>query len=419
MKRQYVVFFVLFGLLVAAHPAAAKKAVFGPKKYDVKERYGKENQYHADFRAAKGRYVLKIRNGDRGPQRPDFMKLTLNGQPVLKEAKYEHSYIACFVKLRVKNSFDLAIRDAKPSSFRRPKLPPRFVHVTVLPVRGTMIPGVFGGGTWDALTAYIGSIRKIGNRTTAGLAAKAANLQNDTTVRAEAVRHLSDRKDPGARDFLFRLFGDVADKPEVRAEAALAIGALGSAQGVPVLFRELLSPHPLIRTASARALSFYPEKDTRDLLTKRLTTLDPMRRNALMRTLTESGWKPVGALVDLAGSADLYVANTAVEILGSLQDPRATDLLLSLILKPGNRNVKIIITALGRTKDPRAVEPLLNIAQDPEQSSGKEVELAQALADLGDQRGAKAITRMMKQVKTKREKRTLGEAYKKLTGKEY
>ena len=417
MKKQYAVFFLLVGLLVAAHPVAAKKAVFGPKKYDVKERFGKENRYHEDFRAAKGRYVLKIRNGEQWPQRPDFMELTLNGQPLLKEAKYAHPYIACFVELRKKNSFDLAIRDVKPSSFRRPKLPPRFVYVTVLPVRGTVIPGVFGGVTWDALTAYIGSIRKIGNRKAAGLAAKAANLQNDTTVRAEAVRNLSDRKETGARDFLFRLFGDVADKPEVRAEAALAIGALGSAQGLPLLFRELLNPDPLIRTASARALSFYPEKDTRDLLTKRLTTLDPMRRAALMRTLTESGWKPVGTLVDLAGSADPYVANMAVEILGGLQDPRATDQLLTLIHKPGNKDVKIIITALGRSKDPRAVEPLVNIAQDPDQSSGKEIELAQALANLGDQRGAKAITRMMKQVKTARAKQALGEAYKKLTGK--
>ena len=222
-----------------------------------------------------------------------------------------------------------------------------------------------------------------------------------------------------SQDFLLRLFRDVLDRSEVRAEAALALGAYRDKKYIPLFINEVLNPDELIRTASARALSFYPEEDTRKPLTEKIKTLDRMRRTAFMRALADTGWKPVGTLIDLAESDDPHVANTAISIMGGLQDPRAVDLLLTLLDDPGPRDSKVIITALGESRDARAVEPLLKLAQDREKRAGNEIELADALANLGDERGADAIASMIKKAKTPIADLRLRAAYKKLMGKDY
>ena len=265
----------------------------------------------------------------------------------------------------------------------------------------------------------LASIRKIKSSAAASHAANAADLRNDVSSRAEAVRKLSDMKDTSAQDFLLRLFRDALDRSEVRAEAALALGAYRDKKYIPLFINEVLNPDELIRTASARALSFYPEEDTRKPLTEKIKTLDRMRRTAFMRALADTGWKPVGTLIDLAESDDPHVANTAISIMGGLQDPRAVDLLLTLLDDPGPRDSKVIITALGESRDARAVEPLLKLAQDREKRAGNEIELADALANLGDERGADAIASMIKKAKTPIADLRLRAAYKKLMGKDY
>jgi HEAT repeat protein len=123
--------------------------------------------------------------------------------------------------------------------------------------------------------------------------------------------------------------------------------------------------------------------------------------------------------VKLAESTDHQVANTATKLLGGMQEPRATDLLLKLLDQPGSRDQSVIVSALGDTKDPRAVEPLLKIASDPERRKGKQAELGEALANLGDQRAAGPITDMIKKADSRVSWERLRAAYKKLTGKDY
>jgi len=79
----------------------------------------------------------------------------------------------------------------------------------------------------------------------------------------------------------------------------------------------------------------------------------------------------------------------------------------------------VIICALGDTKDPRAVEPLLKIAGNPELRKGKQAEVGEALANLGDQRAAEPLADMIKIADSRASWERLRAAYKKLTGKDF
>ena len=65
------------------------------------------------------------------------------------------------------------------------------------------------------------------------------------------------------------------------------------------------------------------------------------------------------------------------------------------------------------------MEPLLKIANDPERRKGKQAELGEALANLGDQRAAEPIADMIKKADTRGSWDRLRAAYKKLTGKDF
>jgi HEAT repeat protein len=181
----------------------------------------------------------------------------------------------------------------------------------------------------------------------------------------------------------------------------------------------ILDPEEKVSIGSARALSFFKEEDTQGPLLKTLERLDSMRKDAAINAIVSAGWKPVGTILKLAESGDPHVANTATKLLGGMQDTRATDLLLKLLAEPGPRDQNVIISALGDTKDPRVIEPLLKIANNPEQRKGKQAELGEALANLGDQRAVEPIADMLKKADSRESWERLRAAYKKLTGKDF
>lgn len=400
---------------------AAEQAIFGPEKYDVKERYGKVNRYAGTFTAGEALYLIKLQNGDKLPERSDWIEFTLNGEKLLKDDKYGYRYFAGFVNLKKENTFEVVLTDDKPSGFRRPALPPRFVTLTVHPVPPALkkMKGVFGLNTWDGLTTYSETVLKIKNADALSLALSASSLQNDVSVRSDAMRKLSDMKEHSAQDHLLTVYGDVNCAQDVRGEAALALGILGDKAVIPALIPGVLDPQEKVSVGSARALSFYSEEDTQVSLVKMLERLDFMRKDAAIKAILSAGWKPVGTILKLAESADPQVANTATKLLGGMQDPRAIDLLLKLLEQPGPRDQSVIISALGDAKDPRAVEPLLKIAGDPERRKGKQAELGEALASLGDQRAAEPLAEMIRKADSRVSWERLRAAYKKLTGKDY
>ena len=103
------------------------------------------------------------------------------------------------------------------------------------------------------------------------------------------------------------------------------------------------------------------------------------------------GGNRFSALMTLAESQDPHVSRNAIGILGSTRDPRATDLLLKLLTDPGPRDVRCDHSAPGRHPRPAGSRSAARSGKDPARRAGKEVELGDALAALGDQRSAAVI----------------------------
>jgi len=424
MRRSLL--FALFFLVAmhgtaAAASEAADQTVHGPVKYDVKERYGKVNRYSGSVPANEAVYLVKLQLGEDPAQRPDYLELSVNGAIVVKDDRYPYRFIACFVKLKKDTTYQLVIKDEVPPSFRRPPLKPKNVILTVTPVAAGMksLQGSFGLMKWEALKDTGDLFLKIQDPAALALAMDAASLHLATAARAAAMRSLTALKEKRAEEYLVRMFGDYLAPIDVRAESAIGLGLLGDKRNIPLLMGGITDPEEKISTASARALSFYPEEDTQKPLTEVLQRLDPIRKGAAIRSIVNGGWKPVNTIISLAETDDPKIFTTAVGILGGMRDPRATDYLLKLFAEPGKRDVRQIISALGETKDPRAAEALLALAKDPVKRSGKEAELGEALASLGEQRAAGPIADMIKKATLSSVQGRLMAAYKKLTGKDY
>jgi HEAT repeat protein len=417
-RTKSAVFMLAMTLFCSLAAMAAEKDIFGPELFDVKERYGKDNKYTRTFQASEDLYLIKIQNGEQASGRTDSFEFTVNGEKILREDRYGFGFIACFVKLRKENTFEVNVKDDKPSGFRRPPLPPRSVTITVMPALARIGTSSVGLTVWDQLKSMTNAVQKIKTPGGGALAFAAANLQNDLSVRTEAMRKLSDLKDPSALDFFRFMYNSYLDKPEVCGEAALAVGVLQDVSFIPALMHGVFDPEEKIRVPSARALSFYQEADTAKPLSDALTKLDMIRVTAVIRSIAAADWKPVSTLIGLAQGTDVNVSNTAVEILGTTRDPRAVDQLLLFLAAPGKRDVRTIILALGESRDPRVMEPLLVIANDPVKRKGLEGALGAAFADLGDPRGVVPITEMLKTPLTRSEFDRLAEAYKKLREKD-
>jgi HEAT repeat protein len=413
-RIQSAAFVLAITLFCSLAAPAAEKDLFGPEAFSIKERYGKDNKYTRTFQASEDLYLIKIQNGEPATGRIDSLEFTVNGEKILREDKYGFGFIACFAKLKKENTFEVNVKDDKPSGFRRPPLPPRAVTITVMPAPARIGTGSLGLMLWDQLKIMTNAVQKIKTPGGGALAFAAANLQNDLSVRTEAMRKLSDLKDPSALDFYRFVYSNYLDNPAVCGEAALAIGVLQDVSFIPTLMRGVLDPEEKIRIPSARALSFYREADTAKPLSDALTKLDTIRVAAVVRTIAAADWKPVGTLLSLAQGTDVNVMNMAVEILGTTRDPRAVDQLLQFLEAPGKRDMRTVILALGESRDNRAMEPLLVIANDAVRRKGLEGALGTAFANLGDKRGVAPITEMLKTPLPRSEFDRLAAAYKTL-----
>lgn len=415
----FLTLFVFSSSFAVAGQAAQEKVIFGPVKYDVKERYGKDNAYTGNFEAYEGLFIIKIENGNLPRERVELIEMKVNGETLMKSDRYNYGFIAGVIRLKKENLLELNLKDVKPSGLKRPPLPPRFVTISVMPYAGRLSEGVYGVHTWEGLQELAALLQKITKTEALALAQAAVNLKNETATRAENMRKLSERKDLSAQPFITAVFTDVSADSDVRAEAAIALGIIGSKESITPLMTGVFDSEEKIRIASGRALSFYKEEDTGELFTKKLEQLDAMRRDAVIKSIGDSGWRPQGSLLKLAESTDAHVSTTAIELLKNNQDPLVADLLLKLYDQPGSRDMKVIIAAMGATRDPRAIERLVVMAKDPEKRAGKEAELGEALADSGNPQFADLIITMIKKTESRQTLNRLREAYKKLTGKEY
>lgn len=415
-----VVACILLSLIMGLQAGAEEKALFGPVKYDVKDRYGKLNRYSADFPAKDGVYVVKLQVGAAANEKPDWLEFSVNGEKAVISDKYAYPLIAVFVKLKKENTIEVVMRDDYPTSLRRPPPTPKNVLVTVLPITTAgheRLRGSFGLLDWNQQNEYMAVMLKISGAASS-LAMESVSVQSEVTRRAEMFRKLADMKERSAESFFERVFGDMMMPAELRAEAALALGSLGDKKFIPLLMIGFVDPEEPVSVASARALSRYPEKDTQELLTKTLEKLDYLRKDAAIRTIVNAEWKPVSTIAGLADSADPHISEVALAVLGGMRTSRATDYLLAALENPGKRQVRTIIHALSDTKDPRAADALLSVASDKTKRAGREIDLGNALVKTGDQRAAAVIQDLVKHAPTSDMKEQLRAAYQKLTGKE-
>lgn len=414
------VFLSLLLVFVAGQPVGAdEKTIFGPEKYDVTQRYGKLNNYTAAFPAREGVYVVKIQNGANPKEKVDWIQCAINGEKVVREDKYHLPYIAVFVKLKSENTVELVLRDDYPTSLRRPPAIPKNILLTVLPLPSPTLDRVRGSfplWDWSQLSDYAGLFVKISGPASA-LAMESMSVQYDVPHRADTFRKMVDVQEKSAENFIIQSFRDPGMTVELRAEAARGMGISKDKKHIPLLLMGMLESEDIISVASARALAMYPETDTQDPLKKTLEKLDYLRKDAAIRTIVGAGWKPVSTMIALADSIDPSVSTVALAVLGGMKITRATDYLLAAMEAPGKRNPVAIIQALGNTGDPRAVEPLLAQASDPAKRNGREIELGEALSNLGDQRAAAAIRDMYKNASTPTVEGRLRAAHVKLTGK--
>lgn len=418
--KTLVLILLLAGIAVSTAPAA-EQAVFGPVRYDVRERYGKENVYTASFRASEAIYLIKIQNGEKPGEQPDHLEFSLNGDKMLRKGSYLYRYLACFVRLKNENTLEIGIRDQQLPGFRRPAALPRNVVVTVLPASARMRSreGVFGLHAWDDRKDPFEVILKIKNPEAERIAVQAMDLRLDTQQRQEALRKLSGLRDGSTRDYLRKMYANPVEEQDVRAEAGFSLALFGNTRDIPLLMRGVIDPGETISMAASRGLSLFPEADTQDLLITTLEQMDNLRKGAVIRNIARSGWKPAGAMMRMADSKDPHSAGIALHLLGGMDDPRAVDYLLQRLDGPEGGDVRSVISALSETRDPRATERLLALANDPVRRAGKEVELAEALASKGEQRAVRPITEMMANVRSNIGWSRMNTAYKRLTGKDY
>jgi len=419
MKKSFVAL-CLFGMFVLAGTAlAADQPIFGPVKYEVKERFGKDNRYTATVKTAEGLYLIKLQNGEKPAERSDYIEFSVNGEQLLKNDKYDYLFIAGFVQLHKENTFELNIKDEVPTGFKRPTPTPKNVTITIMPAPVKLGKVLLGLNSWSFLNDITGSLLKIKDPSVASLAVQVASLQTEVSKRTEGMKQLAERKDEDVKEFFGQFYNDISEKSEVRGEAAIGLGLLGDKKYVPALMLGVLDSEELVRKGSALALSYYKEEDTKDEITKLLMRLDFIRRDAVVRSIVSAGWRPVGTLLGMVDDKDVGVEDMAVELLGGSKDPRVGDLLLKLLKDPGKRNINLIITALGECKETRAVEIFHQMAKDPAQRRKKEAVLGHALARIGDPRSVEVIVGMINRAERRSVRDELMDAYKKLTGKDY
>jgi HEAT repeat protein len=413
--------FFLAGLLIASLVSSAfGQALFGPKQFDVRERFGLDNRYTETFGATEGLYLIKVQNGTKPFERVDVMGLSINNKSVLRVKPYEFGFIACFVNLRTQNTIELLIKDAEPTGFRRPTPMPKNVIVTVLPVKALLSsPVALGLGSWEELDASLELLRSLRTKESFNLALQAADVGQDAATRSEALRRLADRRDPQAQPFFLHALNDRADNGDVRAEAALALGYLKDKAAIPSLIQGMMDPGDQVRTGSVRALSLYPEDDVRGPLFQALDSMDAIMRSAAGNAMLSAGWRPIGLFLELADSSDPKTADFGVELLVGVRDERVIRKLLTYLENPGPRDIRTVILALGDSNSPLAVDALLNYAADPARKKNGAPEIAAALAALGDSRATATIEEMIRTAETPQLRAFFVRAYKKLTNKDY
>jgi HEAT repeat protein len=209
------------------------------------------------------------------------------------------------------------------------------------------------------------------------------------TVRQGTVRCLAWIAPPGASERVAPLIHDPA--PEVRAEAAAAIGRLDH-EDAPMLLFELLSDESELIQESARdALARMAPERVRPMLVQALAAGDEAARVRAAETLGLLH-DPAGAHALLAASRDPResVRTAAIKALGEVEAPGVSDLLRAALGDESSLVRQQAALSLGALGEPESAADLLPLLEDQDPRMR-----FVALRALGRIRSAEAVSRVL------------------------
>jgi HEAT repeat protein len=195
----------------------------------------------------------------------------------------------------------------------------------------------------------------------------------------------------------------LADEEEsVRLGAAMALAESGWGG---VLIKCLTNPDPRVREAAAGAVwlkkgGLPRDPDALNDYRADASVIEPLiaslgdphpqvRRRAAASLGSCRNSAAVAALVAVLNDTDSLLRDAAIEALGKIGDKTATMPLISALANPDHWVRREACAALAKLGDARAVDPLIAALQDDSTKRAA----AQALADLGDQRGLAEISK--------------------------
>lgn len=162
------------------------------------------------------------------------------------------------------------------------------------------------------------------------------SVSGNVAIRAAAARALGELKAISALPQLAQLLNN-DDRVDVRATAALAIGALEDTRGVQPLVAALVDEHDTVRIQVANSLAKLGDDNAAPALLKALDDRSKVVRSAAARALGSIGNVNVlPSLSDIAEKDRLMVRIAAVDAIAQIGGELAIDLLRQLRTRSRN-----------------------------------------------------------------------------------
>jgi HEAT repeat protein len=206
-------------------------------------------------------------------------------------------------------------------------------------------------------------------------------------TRLRAIGALAKRKAAEAFNRLAELLATDQD-PDVRGEAAVALGVLGDARAVEPLVKALAraKEQPAVREKTVAALQALADERALPALQPLLTdeglrrpaaralgalgavalpalleALDDSRTDSyeLDRAIAGMGAAAVGPLIERVEQPERGGGHSAVRILGHIDDPRAVSLLIAMVGRADPAEIRRAAAALANQRAPKAAEVLV------------------------------------------------------------
>lgn len=212
------------------------------------------------------------------------------------------------------------------------------------------------------------------------------------SVRATAISSIGALEAQDALDVVLAAFDDSA--PEVRELAALSAAKIGGQQAIAALREALQSEAPELRFQAVSAVAeLAPEHAQHDLLPL-LSDADPeVRAQAIGGLSSLDASHLAGHFAGALSDEAIAVRLEAALALAALGDKRAEPVLLQAL--PTRERLREVTSALAAIGSKAALEPLASMAAGFFTSSYVRATAGAALARLGDERGQRALRRVL------------------------